>query len=345
MANAILVSILSMGGLSLLLGGGLAFASKKFAVDTDPRVDAVLEALPGANCGACGFPGCSGLAGAIVAGSAPVNACLVGGENVAKKIAEIMGVSDTGEVKEKKIARVLCQGGKAEARLKADYHGVKSCRAASMVNGGPKGCPYACIGFGDCAEVCPFDAITMSEDGLLPVIDEEKCTGCGLCVKECPKFVIALTPEKNEVHVRCRATLKGKDTRAVCDVGCIACKKCEKECPFDAIHVVNNVAVIDYEKCRNCMKCVEACPTKTITAAFTERKKAVIDDKCIGCTICAKNCPANAITGEVKKKHIVNQELCIGCSICEDKCPKGAITMVRNGQKANNHCASCNAAK
>ncbi|MDI3480897.1 MAG: H+/Na+-translocating ferredoxin:NAD+ oxidoreductase subunit [Tepidanaerobacteraceae bacterium] len=330
--NLILIAALSMAGLSLVLASGLVIASIKFAVENDPRVDRVLEALPGANCGACGFPGCSGLAKAIVEGKAPVNACAVGGATVSQKVASIMGVSDVGSSEDKKIARVICQGGNKEAKLKSDYRGVKSCRAASLVNGGPKACSFACIGFGDCAKVCPFDAITMSDNGL-PSIDEEKCTGCGLCVKECPKFVIALTPKKNEVHVRCRATMKGKDTRDVCSVGCIACKRCEKSCPFDAIHVVNNVAVIDYAKCRNCMKCVEVCPTGTISAAFAERKKAVIGDKCIGCTVCAKNCPTGAIQGELKKKHEVNLELCIGCSICEEKCPKNAITMVRAGQK------------
>lgn len=329
MANLIALAMISMGGLGLVLGSGLVIASKKFAVETDPKVDEILAALPGANCGACGYPGCSGLAKAIVEGKASVSACVVGGPKVAAKIADIMGVNPEGETKDKKVARVLCQGSVNNARFKSEYVGIKTCRAASLVNGGPKACTFACIGFGDCEKICPVGAISMSEDGL-PVIDEEKCTGCGLCVKACPKMVIALSPLKNEVHVRCRATMKGKDTKDVCKVGCIACKQCEKVCPFDAIHVINNVAVIDYEKCTNCMLCVEKCPTKIITSKFEKRKKAEITDACIGCTICAKNCPVNAITGEVKKKHEVQKDLCIGCGVCAEKCPKKAIKMERN---------------
>ncbi len=329
MANSILTSILSMGGLGLVLAGGLVLASKKLAVETDPRVDAITEVLPGANCGACGCPGCSGLAKLICENKAAIDSCTVGGAAVAEKIAKIMGIDDIDNMGDKKVAWVLCQGGNTEAKVKSKYHGVETCKAASLVNDGFKGCSFACLGFGDCVKVCPFDAITMGENGL-PIVDEIKCTGCGLCVTECPRMVLALTSIKNEVHVRCRATMKAKDTRAVCTVGCIGCKLCERVCPFDAIHVKNNVAVIDYEKCRNCMLCVEKCPTKSITAVFSERKKAIInEEKCNGCTLCARNCPVNAIIGERRKVHKVNSDLCIGCGICQEKCRFDAIEMVR----------------
>ena len=345
MANIILISVLSMGGLGLVLSGGLAYASKKLAVETDPRVEQIVEALPGANCGACGFPGCAGLAKSIVENKAPVGACNVGGPAVAKVIAQIMGVDDVESATNKNIARIMCQGGNSKAKLRADYHGVKTCRAASMVNAGPKGCSYGCIGFGDCIKVCPVNAITMGNDGL-PIIDEEKCTGCGLCVKECPKSVIALTGQNNEVHVRCKATLKARDTRAVCSAGCIACRMCEKVCHFDAIHVIDNVAVIDYDKCRNCMMCVEKCPTKVITSTFIQRKKAVIDaEKCTGCTLCARNCPVKAINGEAKKLHEVDQDKCIGCGICQEKCRMGAISMKRPEGEAKDGCPSCKKAE
>ncbi|MDK2835544.1 MAG: H+/Na+-translocating ferredoxin:NAD+ oxidoreductase subunit, partial [Thermosediminibacterales bacterium] len=314
----------------------LAYASKKFAIETDPRLDAINEALPGANCGACGFPGCSGLAEAIVSGNAPVDGCPVGGEEVAKKIAKIMGV-EAGEAGERKVARLLCRGGKAEAVNRAEYKGVMDCRAAQAVNGGPKGCKYGCLGFGTCAEVCPFGAITMNENNL-PVVDIDKCTGCGKCVEVCPRGLFILTGVSREVHVGCKSQEKGKDVKKVCSVGCIGCKICVKACPFGAMEFENNLAKVNYEKCTNCMVCVEKCPTGAIYSAFPNRKKAHITEDCVGCGACKKVCPVDAIEGEIKKLHVVNVEKCIGCSKCAERCPKDAIEMIRETEAEKAAC-------
>ncbi len=253
-------AIISLGVMGAAFGGLLAFAAQKFAVEADPRVEAIKAALPGANCGACGKPGCAGLAEAIARGEVPVNACPVGGAAVGAKVGEIMGIKVDPNV-ERRIAKVLCQGGCVD---RSDYHGPQDCKAAVLVGGGHKSCTYACVGFGNCARVCPFGAITMSDKGL-PVIDEEKCTGCTKCVAECPKAVLSMAPVSKAVHVACVSKDKGPMVRKTeCKPGCIACGICQKNCPHDAIHVVNNLAVIDYDKCVNCGVCVAKCPTKAI---------------------------------------------------------------------------------
>lgn len=313
-----------LGGFGVIFGAILAYAAKKFAVETDPRVAEVLGILPGANCGACGYPGCAAYADAIVAGAA-TNLCPVGGALVAEQVAAVMGVvADTSGVRQ--VATVYCGGGKAECGTRFQYDGVQTCQAVQAIGGGDKLCTYGCLGYGDCFRVCQFGAIQMDANGL-PVIDETKCTGCLQCVAACPRNIIDMRPETALVQVRCLSEAKGRDVRAICSVGCIACGLCVKACPFDAIHVNNNLASIDYDKCRNCGLCVAKCPTNAITGQLEGRPKAVIGDACIGCTICKKACPVGAISGEPKQKHVVDPEQCVSCSVCVEKCPTDAIHM------------------
>jgi len=256
----ILTAILSLGGLGLAFGVGLAIASKTLAVKTDPRLEEIHGLLPGSNCGACGGAGCFGLAEEILSGKKSANACRVAADRAKQKIAEILG--QKLEKTARKIATLHCYGG-IRVKDKFKYSGLKDCVAANLVLAGQKECVYGCLGFGTCVEVCPFDAIRMSEDGL-PVVDKEKCKACNRCVQECPKKLFTLVAETNTVYVACTSCDMGKDTRAVCPVGCIGCKKCEQVCPADAIHVINNLAIIDYAKCTSCQACVKACPMKTI---------------------------------------------------------------------------------
>ena len=265
--NAVAVT----GGIGAVCGVLLAFAAKLFHIDVDPKITDVRNALPGANCGACGYPGCDNLADAIASGKAPTNACPVANSQAHAKIADIMG-SDAIEG-EKKVAHVLCQGCDSLATKKHEYRGVKTCKAATAVQGGDKSCDKGCLGYGDCFEVCDFDAIEIV-DGL-SIIDKEKCTACGKCIEECPKAVIEFVPYKNDVIVACNNKDFGKAVKDVCTIGCIGCKICEKNCAFDAIHVTNNLAKVDYEKCTHCMVCVEKCPTKSIRGDLTIKKQAM----------------------------------------------------------------------
>ncbi len=257
----ILIAGVSLGGMGLVFGVVLAYASQKFAVEIDPRALAVRDALPAANCGGCGYPGCDAFANAVVQGLAPINGCPVGGSECTAKLAAIMGIEVSTDAKQ--VAFVICKGGKNEARMQYDYSGVTDCRAAHLLHGGDKACRYGCLGYGTCERVCPFNAIIMNANGIAQ-IDPEKCTACGLCFEACPKDVIAYVPYGQEVIVTCNNTEKGGHVKKDCSIACIACGICEKSCPDDAIHVVNNLAVIDYLKCTSCKICVTKCPTKAI---------------------------------------------------------------------------------
>lgn len=261
-----LPAIIILGVLGILFGFGLFAASRVFRVHVDPRVGRVQNALPGSNCGACGFAGCSGFAKAIVHGSADIAGCIPGGEDVSHLVADIMGV-EAKEV-EKTVAILRCQGRDVADRYV--YEGIMTCQAAELLYGGPKECPFGCIGFGDCAKACPFDALHMVNG--FPEVDEAACKSCGKCVTACPKDLFELITLSKLVHVRCISTDKGKLVRKYCKVGCIGCKKCETVCKFDAVHIENNIAVFDYEKCTSCGMCVKECPTGTIMNYRRSRK-------------------------------------------------------------------------
>ncbi|MFQ5841190.1 MAG: RnfABCDGE type electron transport complex subunit B [Thermodesulfobacteriota bacterium] len=318
-----LIAIFCLSGLGLLASLGLGFAAKRFSVEVDPRVEAVERVLPGMNDGGCGYPSCSQFARAVVEQEAAVTGCVAGGEATAMAVAQVMGVEAT--LSERKVAVVLCKGGKQESATKFTYRGVEDCKAAVLVSGGDKACPYGCLGLGTCKRVCPFDAVVISEDGLA-TIDTQRCTGCGICVKECPKRIIQLVPLGKRVSILCRSEEKGSEVRKKCKVGCIACETCVRVCPFDAISMEGNLAVLDHERCRVCGLCIPRCPTDTIEGRDGPFPQVEIKaDKCSGCGICTMICPVNAIEGEKKEVHVVSEERCIGCLLCIDRCPKEAI--------------------
>ena len=257
----ILIPVLTLTALGLAFGVGLAIAARKFCVVTDPRIEKVFKKLPGANCGACGMPGCMGFAEGLIRGKCSVEQCVIAKEEARREIAAILGVKEKEKVRA--TAVLHCNGGNLRVKDKFDYRGPKDCIAANLIMQGPKECVYGCIGYSTCSRICPFGAITMNEEAL-PVVDMDKCKACNKCVLACPKKLFTLLPLKYSVFVACSSHDSGKDTKAVCCVGCIACGLCVKACKFDAIHVVDNLALIDYNKCTSCGECVKACPMKTI---------------------------------------------------------------------------------
>ncbi|SHG98801.1 electron transport complex, RnfABCDGE type, B subunit [Anaerosphaera aminiphila DSM 21120] len=269
--DAIILPVGILAVIGAIFGVVLSIASRVFAVETDEKVEAIRNALPGANCGACGFPGCDGLAQAIADGKATVSGCSIGGKEVADDIAEIMGVN-AGDI-EKEVACVLCQGSCGKAKEKYNYNGFVDCRLISDFQKGSKSCNYGCVGGGTCVSVCEFDAIHIV-DGIA-VVDKEKCVACKKCVDICPKHLIEMVPYKSKTVVKCFSNDIGKVVRANCSVGCISCNICEKSCPKDAIHVENNIAKIDYDKCINCGICVAKCPTGAIFSEYPERVEKI----------------------------------------------------------------------
>ena len=317
-------AVLVLGILGILTSIGLGIASKKFAVEIDPKIEEVNEVLPQANCGGCGYAGCINFAEAVVKGEAPANGCVVGGEDVAREIGKILGIKVEAGVR--KVAVVKCSGSSDKCGVKFNYYGVRDCRAANSVGGGFKNCSYGCLGLGSCVNACPFGAISIGENGL-PVVDEEICTGCGNCVKVCPRNIIELVPVNKKVRVLCVSKDRGVDVKKICKAGCIACGRCERICPVNAAKLIDNHSVINFEKCLNCGLCATVCPQKVIHDFndINKPKPVILEEKCVGCGKCKRICPVNAIIGELKKVHEVDEFKCIGCGLCADNCPKDAI--------------------
>ncbi len=269
--KAVGIAVAVLGGLGLVFGLILALASRVFAVKEDPRKQLLDEIMPGANCGACGFAGCSAYADALIDGATVVGACPVGGVELAKKMAHIMGVTDFGAAL-RQVAFVRCNGSGSNRNL-YKYDGIQDCLAASRVAaGGPLACQYGCLAFGSCMKACDFDAISIQNN--CAVVDMEKCVGCLKCISACPRNLITVVPYGSDVLVKCHSRDKGVDTRAVCESGCIGCGLCAKACPNGVITVENNLAsIVDYSKCTSCGACIDACPQKLIRRAKEEPKE------------------------------------------------------------------------
>ena len=260
----ILIAFAVVSAVGLVAGVLLALISHFFGVEEDEKVKEIRACLPGVNCGACGYKGCDDYAAALAEGKAKPNLCIPGAESTAEKIGEILGIEV--EAPKDVVAFVHCNGNCEATTKKATYDGISTCRAASMVFGGPDACRFGCLGLGDCAAACPADAICL-KDGIAHV-DTSRCLGCGLCATTCPKHVISMVPQETAVAVFCSNEEKGADARKACKNACIGCKKCEKACPEQAITVVNNLAKIDYDKCTGCGTCVEQCPTGCLKRVF-----------------------------------------------------------------------------
>ena len=261
--NPIVFPVLVALVIATFLGIAIAIISRIFAIKEDTRVIELTEILPGANCGACGYPSCAAYAeGMVLKGDDVKTRCSFGGPDTAKEVAAYFGEEADDVVP--LIAIVHCQGANYHMQNRYEYNGTMTCAAADTVQRGPGSCNWGCIGYGDCVTVCEYDAIHVIDD--LARVDPANCTACGKCIPACPKHLIRFEPKREDIYaVRCANPLSGALTRRNCDIGCIGCGKCEAACQFDAVHVNGSLALIDQDKCTQCGDCWEACPTGSIT--------------------------------------------------------------------------------
>ena len=265
----IFMAVIVLGAIGLVSAIVLFIVSKKFAVKEDPRLAEVSSLLPQANCGGCGYPGCGGMADALVkgadAGSLDGLYCPVGGQEMMGQIADLLGMAIANS--EPMVAVVRCNGTCVNRPRIAEYSGLRRCSAIDACGAGGTAGGFGCLGCGDCVSACQFGAISINQETGIAEVDEDKCTSCGACVKACPRHIIELRkkgPKNRRVYVSCVNKDKGPIAMKACKVSCIGCGKCEKECAFGAITVEGNVAYIDHTKCRLCRKCVKVCPRNAI---------------------------------------------------------------------------------
>lgn len=261
--NPIVFPVVVVAVIGVVSGVILTVAAKFMSIPVDERVANVREVLPGANCGACGFAGCDEYAEKLVREGVPANLCTPGGAEVAGKIGGLLGVAAEAVVAKRAI--VKCAGTTETTNYIMDYQGPRTCEACNFMYQGRRSCSHGCLGYGDCAIVCQYDAIRIV-DGVA-VVDKDACTGCGMCAKRCPNSLIEIVPADSQIHVACSSTDKGAFVRKICQAGCIGCKRCEKVCEYGAITITDNLARIDPEKCVNCGKCAGVCPTGVIREA------------------------------------------------------------------------------
>ncbi len=260
--NTIITTMLVALVVAFLLGVLLGLFKKIFAVQVDPKVQAIQDVLSGGNCGGCGYAGCAAFAAAVASGEAPANGCVAGGPSVAAKVGEILGVSVSAQ---KKVTVLACKGTTGCAVSRGTYNGIKTCAAAAQAVNGTKLCSFGCVGYGDCVEACPFDAIHMGKDGI-PVVDYKKCVGCGKCAKACPKklFSIVDADRKGAVALCSNHSDNKPAIKKNCSVGCIKCGICVRKCPQKCIELINGIPAVDYSKCTSCKECINACPDKVL---------------------------------------------------------------------------------
>ncbi|MBN2188177.1 MAG: 4Fe-4S binding protein [Chitinispirillaceae bacterium] len=328
MTEALIQMIMTVAAAALAALAAVVIA-RRLRTPLDVRFDLVRRALPGHDCGACGFAWCIDYAAAVAEGRADPMACVPGGAGTAHGIADALGT--TASIEEPVRAVVSCAGGVSKAPRRARYEGIRDCGAALLIANGWQSCQpciEGCLGLGSCVRACPFGAISMSEDGVA-VVDRTRCTGCGACVSACPRGLLSLMPDAHKIYLACSSHGRGDAIAADCSAGCTACGACVAVTPSGAITMHDNLPRLDYgTPGENFLAAASRCPSKCFVDLVKVRPKANIDTKCDGCGECLQVCPVpGAIIGRKGTRHAVNKELCIGCGRCLTVCHVRAIAL------------------